>query len=311
MPSSSAGDPAPRADDATAWRRYHRRVKADESGDEHVELLRSTDPVRVGLVRGLLEREGIVVSTPGYEANGVMPHLRNALEIVVRVPRSQREAAQELIDGMRDADDARGAGTAPSARGTTKPSPSPRLKRIAAAATFVFPGGSHFYVQRYVGGLGVVGGYVLALVAIGLEVPLAGYLLAVPWLADLRGGLDGCDASRVSAEASKGAPSSPVGRAAPWLAIAFVGAWSALALGPLLPALAGSESVAWCAYLARCEGADERACLVRGANGFGGLAPPHCLECVREEQACALVRERCTACWPSAAPVLFLPVLPE
>lgn len=274
-------------------------MQPDESRDEQVELLRTTDPVRAGLVRGVLEHEGIAVSTPGLEANGVMPHLRNAIEIVVRVPRSELEAARRVVAEMeREVEEEPvAADNAPYREAAKKRpmAPSPRLKRVAAAVTFLFPGGGHFYVQRYVGGALVVAGYVLALVAIGFGVPLSGYFLIVPWLGDLSGALHGCEVAR-------GAPDVGPRRLAPLIALAAIVALSALTRGPLLPVLAGDESVLWCDYQARCEGGDEADCLLRAANVGPSLPEPVCFTCIARHESCDEVRRACeTQCWPARA----------
>lgn len=273
-------------------------MQADEPPDERVELLRTTDPVRAGLVRGVLEHARIPVSTPGLEVNGVMPHLRNAIDIVVRVRRRDLEAARRLVAEMeREVEEEPvPAENAPYREAAKRRpvAPSPRLKRVAAAVTFLFPGGGHFYVQRYAGGALVVAGYVLALVAIGFGVPLSGFFLIVPWLGDVSGALHGC-------EVAGGAPDAGPRRLAPVIALAAIVALSALTYGPLLPVLAGPESVTWCDYRARCQHGAEDECLLRAANLGPSLPEPVCLSCIARHDTCDEVQRECEAqCWPPA-----------
>lgn len=268
----------------------------DQTRDPHVELLRTNDPLRVGLVRGVLESEGIVVSTPGFEASGVMPHLRSAIVIVVRVPRSQLDLARQIVLEMeQEVDEEPVADENPPYREAAKRRAAPilpRLKRVAVAATFFFPGGGHFYAQRYALGAVVTAAYGLAVVMVGLEVPLSGYLLVVPWLADLVGALDGCEAAR-------GGRSRAARRLAPVVALGAISALAALARGPLLPTLAGRESVVFCDYLARCEERDEDRCLLEAANLGPSLPEPACLSCITRHDSCDEVALGCEAqCWP-------------
>jgi hypothetical protein len=141
---------------------------------------------------------------------------------------------------------------------------------------------------------GQAGGFwrALAVVMVGLEVPLSGYLLVVPWLADLVGALDGCEAAR-------GGRSRAARRLAPVVALGAISALAALARGPLLPTLAGRESVVFCDYLARCEERDEDRCLLEAANLGPSLPEPACLSCITRHDSCDEVALGCEAqCWP-------------
>lgn len=259
-------------------------MQPDESRDEQVELLRTTDPVRAGLVRGVLEHEGIAVSTPGLEANGVMPHLRNAIEIVVRVPRSELEAARRVVAEMeREVEEEPvAADNAPYREAAKKRpmAPSPRLKRIAVVAAFVVPGGAHFYVQRTASALLVIAGYAASVAAMIAEVPFAGYLLALVWTADVVGAFGACDAART------GAPID-VRRHAPLGALVGIGAWPGLASSVLLWAFADPASEAWCRYEARClSDRSERHCLRDAVNYGPALLEASCVRCLQSEASC-------------------------
>jgi hypothetical protein len=275
-------------------------MQADESGDVQVELLRTTDPVRAGLVRGVLESEGIAVSTRGLTANGVMPHLRNAIEIVVRVPRSRLEAARRLVAEMeREVEEEPvPAENAPYREAAKRRpvAPSPRLKRIAVVAAFVVPGGAHFYVQRTVPALVVILAYAAAVVAMIAEVPLAGYLLALVWAADVTGAFGACDAAR------RGEPLD-ARRHAPVGALVGIGAWSGLASSVLLSVLADPASEAWCRYEARCSsGRTERSCLRDAVNYGPALLEASCVRCLGRDVSCNTIAMECQdACFGERA----------
>jgi hypothetical protein len=272
-------------------------VAVDQPDDPHVELLRTTDPVRAGLVRGVLESEGIPASTPGLEASGVMPHLRSAIAIVVRVPRSELERARQIVVEMEQEVDEEpiAADHAPYREAAKRRTAAvaPRLKRIAVVATFCFPGGGHFYAQRYALGAVVTAAYGLAVAMMVLDVPLSGYFLAVPWTADLVGALDAC-------EASHGGRGRGARRLAPIVALVAIVALAALTRGPLLPTLAGPQSVVLCDYLARCLDRDEERCLLEAANVGPSLPEPVCLSCIARHDTCDEVALACEAqCWPA------------
>jgi hypothetical protein len=92
---------------------------------------------------------------------------------------------------------------------------------------------------------------------------------------------------------AEGAPDASPRRHAAFAAHACIALWSLLALGPLLPTLAGSESVLFCDYAARCEARDEQRCLREAANRGPSVPAPACLSCIEREQACEAVREGC------------------
>ncbi|MBN8609217.1 MAG: DUF2007 domain-containing protein [Deltaproteobacteria bacterium] len=276
-----------------------------ESESESAILVRTSDAMRARMIRALLEEEGIPVATPGLEHHSLMPHVGAAIEIVVRVPQGELDRAKKLVTEMeREVDEepvpSENAPYREAAK--KKPAPlSPRLKRIAVVATFLCPGGGHFYVQRPRRAFVVIAGYVAAFVAMGLEVPMSGYLLAVPWLADVIGGIDGC-------EVAAGTPDTSLRRFASFAAHALIALWSVLALGPLLPLLAGEGSVTFCSYLARCEAREEHRCLLDAANAGPALPEPVCLACIRREETCEAVVTGCQEqCWPEPEPAPFDP----
>ncbi len=277
-----------------------RAVATAETEHESTILVRTSDAMRARMIRALLEEEGIAVSTPGLEHHSLMPHVGAAIEIVVRVPASELARAKKLVTEMeREVEEepvpSENAPYREAAKKKATPL-SPRLKRIAVVASFIVPGGGHFYVQRPRRGFVVIAGYVAAFVAMALEVPSSGYLLAVPWISDILGALDGCNVAA-------GARDTGPRRLAPFAAHGLIALWSLLALGPLLPTLAGEESATFCEYMANCESADERSCLLDAANRGPVLPMPHCLDCLREDVSCARIRVECQeVCWPEPAP---------
>lgn len=270
---------------------------------ESAILVRTSDAMRARMIRALLEEEGIPVATPGLEHHSLMPHVGAAIEIVVRVPQGELDRAKKLVVEMeREVEEEPVPSENAPYREAAKKRPailSPRLKRIAVVATFIVPGGGHFYVQRPRRGFVIVAGYLAAFVAMAFEVPSSGYLLAVPWLADVLGAIDGCDVAHGAADTSPR-------RFAPFAAHALIALWSTLALGPLLPTLAGEESATFCSYVARCEDRDEQRCLRDAANLGPSLPEPVCLACIEREHVCEAVTESCQAqCWPEPAPRPF------
>lgn len=65
---------------------YRDKPRPEEADLDTVILERTTDPNRAGLLRGLLESEGIVVSTPGYTASSTAG-ITGVFDIVIRVPK--------------------------------------------------------------------------------------------------------------------------------------------------------------------------------------------------------------------------------
>lgn len=292
--------PVATASNESTAREQRENVADDAHGSESTILLRTSDAMRARMIRALLEEEGIAVATPGLEHHSLMPHVGAAIEIVVRVPGAELARAKKLVEEMeREVEEepvpSENAPYREAAKKKASPL-APRLKRIAMVATFIVPGGGHFYVQRPRRAFVVILGYVAAFAAMWFDVPLSGYLLALPWLADAIGAIDGCDVAR-------GAPDTSPRRFSPLAAHALIAVWSVLALGPLLPTLAGEESVTFCSYLARCEGRDEHRCLLDAENLGPALPEPVCLACIRREQVCDAVVASCqTQCWPEPEP---------
>lgn len=266
------------------------RVSRREAEEDSVILLRTPDALRARMVKALLEEEGIVVSTPGLEHNSMLLFAGSAIEVIVRVPRRDLERATALVAEMeREVEAAPDPdGGAPYRDGPSRavPLPRPRLKRIAVVATVLFPGGGHFYVQRPWRALLVVAGYAAAIGAIAWSVPLSGYLLLLPLIADVLGAFDGCDVSA-------GKPATSPHRLAPVVALAVIGAWSVLAPGPLLPWLAGHEGAARCEWVARCEGVDAQLCLLNTANEVYDAVPGPCASCTERVSDCSESIEVC------------------
>jgi hypothetical protein len=144
-----------------------RGVSTDETNAaESTVLVRTADAMRARMIRALLEEEGIAVATPGLEHHSLMPHVGGAIEIIVRVPQHELARAQRLVLEMeREVEEepvpSENAPYREAAK--KKPTPlSPRLKRIAVVATFIVPGGGHFYVQRPRRAFVIIAGYVAA-----------------------------------------------------------------------------------------------------------------------------------------------------
>ncbi len=265
---------------------------------ESVVLLRTHDQVRARMVRALLETEGIAVSTPGLEHHSLMPHVGAAIAIVIRVPSRDLERARALVQEMeREVEEEPvPSENAPYREAAKKKAPtlSPRLKRIAVVASFIVPGGAHFYVQRPMLAFAVICGYAAAIASMIAWVPYSGYALAVIWLGDVLGGLEGCDVAqgRLGSVWRKGASLG---------AVALVGAWAFLARGPLLPTLAGTSAAVWCDYAARCAGRTEQDCLLDATAGAYAELPGACLACMRREHECWTIETRCAAaCSPES-----------
>jgi len=269
-----------------------------ESELESTVLLRTHDQVRARMVRALLETEGIAVSTPGLEHHSLMPHVGAAIAIVVRVPARDLERARVLVQEMeREVEEEPvPSENAPYREAAKKKAPtlSPRLKRIAVVASFIVPGGAHFYVQRPMLAFAVIGGYAAAIASMIAWVPYSGYALAVIWVGDVLGGLEGCDVAQ-------GRPGSVWRKNASLGAVALVVAWAFLARGPLLPTLAGSAAAVWCEYEGRCGGRTEQACLLDAVMGSYAEPEGACTACLRSERTCEAIEAQCaTVCWPES-----------
>lgn len=261
-----------------------------------IELLRTHDAVRARLVHALLEEEGIPAETPGLAAMSVMPHLESALVVIVRVPASEIDRARALVAEMERADEEAPGGDyrSVSGEGGTGSAGPARLKRLTILSSFVFPGGAHIHTQRYRDAALVVLGYATVVAAIWARVPASGFLIGAVWLGDVTGGLAATDLAN-------GGPAGSIRLHAPLAAIACVLAWWGLAMGPLLPTLAGAGGRASCrAYVACGVDLDERACLRDAANGVIEVLPPACAECVASEGECDVGARACGAvCSPS------------
>jgi hypothetical protein len=280
---------------------------AAEAELESAILLRTPDAMRARLVRALLEEEGIAVATPGLEHHSLMPHVGSAIEIIVRVPRAELARARALVDEMeREVEEEPVPAESAPYRETAKAKPAPlapRLKRVAVVAACIVPGGAHFYVQRYALAAVVIAGYAAVIAAIALAVPAAAFLLPLVWLGDVVGGLEGCDEARDPKSGARWRRFAAPG------VLAATAAWAGVALGPLLPTLAGEDARTTCDFERRCAGADdEHACLLRGANDRldGRVVSPDCAACLRAHPGCDDASARCDVCWPEAPSPLLL-----
>jgi hypothetical protein len=279
-----------------------------ESDLESVILLRTPDAMRARMVRALLEEEGIPVATPGLEHHSLMPHVGSAIEIVVRVPAGELARARALVEEMeREVEEEPVPAESAPYRETakTRPAPlAPRLKRVAVVASCIVPGGGSFYVQRYALGAVTIAGYAAVLGAVIAGVPAAIFFVPVVWLGDVLSGVDGCDEAKD--------PKSPGRwrRGAPPAAIALLGGWASLALGPLLPTLAGDEGLAQCDYEDRCFGDRSlHACWVAQANQRldGATITTACAACLRTHLDCDEAARACEVCWPRRLDPLAIP----
>lgn len=264
---------------------------------DSVILLRTHDPVRARMARALLEREDIPVATPGLQHASLLPY-SPAIEICVRVPARDAERARALVKEMeREVEEEPIPSENAPYREAAKKRPaaplSPRLKRIAVVASFIVPGGAHFYVQRSWLALAVIAGYAAAIASMFAWVPYSGYALVVVWLGDVLGGLDGCDVAQ-------GRAGSGWRRHASIGALGLVGGWAFLALGPLLGLLAGSTSATMCDWEARCATwRSEQQCLLDSIGATRAEPAPSCVACVRREHECHAIESECASlCWP-------------
>lgn len=266
----------------------------DDATDPELDaeiILRTSNTLRARLVADLLASHDIPCSTPGLEHLSMVP-LGGAIQIAVSVPRKFGGEARRLIADMESEVDPEGdaepAEVSASYRESAKKPAvrlSPRLKRGAAMAAFIFPGGAHFYVHQYAAAFAVIAGYVVTIAHTASGVPLAFYFGLVVLASDIAGAMFHCDVDR------EGKATKSWRRFAPMGALAMTLAWGPLALGPLLPALAGHNARVVCDYAQRCSPGSVTAeqCLHEETNyrldGFG--IGDECAVCLEAHRDCA------------------------
>ncbi|UJR83260.1 DUF2007 domain-containing protein [Sandaracinus amylolyticus] len=263
---------------------------SDDHGDEErVELLRTHEPLRAEMIRELLESEGIPVSTPGLEHRAMVGVMGSYVEIVVQVPRRDRERAQALLDALeaapidgpdlRDEDEPREERAVVSYRDAAR-APSTvagKRRRVAAFASMVIPGGGHLYVAQWRSAGIVALVEVLALVLAGAGMPFAIFLLPLAVLGDVLGAIWHCErlAGRDVVRSKR--------RFAPEIVAAFTAIWVALMMGPGAAWVAGPRTTSVCEAMAECGDVELRECLWASASSFSELyLPPSCESCIDE-----------------------------
>lgn len=270
--------------------------QAEDDVDHELDsevIVRTSDAVRARIIADLLASQDIPCSTPGLEHLSLMP-FNAAIQVAISVPHKFVAEAKELIAAMEAEVEAEPeeVASAPYRESAKRPAAqlSPRLKRVASIAAFVFPGGAHFYVQKYVAGLAIILGYVAAIALAALEVPYGIFTGLLVLAADIGGACYHCDVAR------EGKASAAWRSFAPAFALAFVIAWGPLALGPLLPALAGADVRVTCDFIDRCTELDEHNCLLHRTNERidGRVPDPECAACLREHAGeCSVTYARC------------------
>lgn len=279
-----------------------REPNDDESHDLDAEVIvRTSDTMRARLIADLLATHDIPCSTPGLEHLSMLP-LGAVIEVAISVPHKFASEAKELILEMESEvePEPEDVLSAPYRESAKKPAAqlSPRLKRVASIAAFIFPGGAHFYVQKYTAGLTVIAGYVAAIGLAALDVPYGIFMGLLVLAADIAGACYHCDISR------EGKATGAWRSFAPTAALALTCAWGPLALGPLLPTLAGDDVRVTCDFIDRCTESDEHNCLLRRTNlRLDGVVPdPDCAACLREHAGeCASTYQHCeVACFTRA-----------
>lgn len=264
-------------------------------------IVRTSNTIRARLIAELLATHDIPCSTPGLEHLSMLP-LGAVIEVAISVPQKFVSEAKELIAEMESEVDPEPEDvlSAPYRESAKKPASqlSPRLKRVASIAAFIFPGGAHFYVQKSMAGLTVIAGYIAAIGLAAMNVPYGIFLGLAALAADIAGACYHCDVSR------EGKASGAWRSFAPTAALALTCAWGPLALGPLLPTLAGDDVRVTCDFIDRCTEHDEHNCLLRRTNlRLDGVVPdPDCAACLREHEGeCASTYHSCqVACFTRA-----------
>lgn len=256
---------------------YRQKPRPEEADLDTVILERTTVPTRAGLIRALLESEGIVVSTPGYTASSTAG-LTGDFDIVIRVPKKDLERARAVLEERN----------ALSSRITT---PTPRRFRIAALAALVPSlGMGHAHAGAYLSAGILATLEIVAIVSSGW-ILLSGVLVPLVIALDVAGSREAC------ARANRG---EPMGR---WLTKpVIVGALLVpLLLGVLAgwgdALVAGSNGAAFCDYLERCEGTARGGCLrtyaLERLDGVADLSDA-CARCLSRDEDCEL-SDRCVA----------------
>ena len=277
--------------------------QAEDNVDHELDsevILRTSDIVRARIIADLLASQDIPCSTPGLEHLSMMP-FNAAIQVAIRVPHKYAAEAKALIAVMESEVEAEPEEVASAHRESAKKPAaqlSPRLKRVASIAAFIFPGGAHFYVQKYSAGLTVIVGYLAAIALAAMDVPYGIFTGLLVLAADIAGACYHCDISR------EGKATGAWRGFAPMLALALSLAWGPLARGPLLPTLAGADVRVTCDFIDRCTELDEHDCLLHRTNlRLDGVVPdPDCAACLREHAGeCSVTHARCqVACFTRA-----------
>ncbi len=100
----------------------------------------------------LLEGEGIPASAPGLQHRGMLGMAGTYISVPVRVPEEDYERAAELLLLFQESPVAEDNGPyrdAAPERKVRSDKEAPRLRRIAIIASFICPGGGHFYARSY------------------------------------------------------------------------------------------------------------------------------------------------------------------